>query len=89
MHPVDASQIKKLPSPIRFLRFSDEELILENLGVWSRRIIDFLIKLLLVEFFPQLIESSLTCLNQGKNCSCETKNFTQTGSFATANFFCR
>ena len=87
MHPKNASQIKKLPSSIRVLRFNDEELILENLGVWSRRIDGDWDILPPLDFFSQVIESSLTCPNQGKNCTCETNYFTQTGTLATANFF--
>jgi len=44
-------------------------------------------ELLRFVFSEQVIESSLTCLNQWKNCSCETENFTQTDHLANAIFF--
>ena len=84
MHPMDASQIKKLPSLIHFLCFIDEDVILENLGFWSRWIGDGIIDLLRFVLFPQVIEFRLTCTNQGKNCSCETNKFAQTDRFAIA-----
>jgi len=61
--------------------------ILENLNDWSSRIDEGWGNLLRIDFFSQAIESSLTCSNRGKNCSCETKYFTQTDVLATANFF--
>ena len=65
----------------------DEELILENIANRSSRIMASQNELLRFVFSEQVIESSLTCLNQWKNCSCETENFTQTDHLANAIFF--
>ena len=84
---MDTSQIKKLLSLISVLRFIDKELILEIINVWSRRIGDKQVNLLAIDYFQSLLRFRLTCSNRGKNCSCETKIFTQTEPLASANFF--